>query len=169
MFGRVEIESDDSFQLFCKLGIVADLKAVDTMRLETVSSPDTAYRRIGYAYLAGHCGPRPMRSIGWVALCRFLDHLGDDLCWNRRSASWPWCILQQARNTKFEKALAPPIHGAWRYLHPLGNIEILIALWRPTVRCDCASQRGPQSFAHEHYVQDPDGSLPSKLLALQLA
>src|ERR1035437_1293537 len=125
MFGWIQIEPSNIFQLFRELGIVTDLEAVNTMRLETIASPDTTYRRIGYAHLAGHGGARPMRSIDGFALRRFLDHLGDGLCWNRRSASWPWRILQQANNTSFEKALTPSIHGTWRYLHLFGYFEVL--------------------------------------------
>jgi hypothetical protein len=95
------------------------------MRLETVSTPDASDRRVRYAHLAGHGAPRPVRGVNRAALRRLLDHLGDHRCWNRRSSSWSWRILEQAWHAKLEKALAPSIHDAWRNLHLLRYFEVL--------------------------------------------
>ena len=49
MLGRVQIESDNIFQLIREVRIVADLEAVNAVGLEAVASPDAAHRRIGDA------------------------------------------------------------------------------------------------------------------------
>src|ERR1700676_1331249 len=125
MLGRVEIESNDSFELVCELRIVADLEAVYAMRLEAVGPPYAPDRGVRYAHRAGHRAARPVRGVGRAALRGLLDHLGDHCGGNRRCPSGPRSILHQARNAQLEKAIAPSGNGARSRLHLSRNLFVL--------------------------------------------
>src|SRR5579875_3082572 len=114
MLGGIEIQTNNGFQLLGKMGIVADLKGVDAMRLQPVRSPDTAHAGLGDTHLPGHPAARPVgRSSGLRLRCSG-NYLSDDARRNLRRPSWPGSVLHQPLDTQFDKPAAPKRYHARR-------------------------------------------------------
>jgi hypothetical protein len=77
VFGRVQIQADDTFQFFRELGIVADLEAFDAM----VSARDCARydaRSLADSHRCRHAARDPVRGVRWL-LPRRHDRLRVDV------------------------------------------------------------------------------------------
>ena len=73
VFGRIEVESNDCFQLVCKLRVVAHLDTVDTMWFQAVGPRDAGHESLQYAHLPRHSARGPVRRAGRRALRSLCD------------------------------------------------------------------------------------------------
>ena len=63
VLGRVQIPSDNVFQLFGEFGIVADLEILHPMRLQSVTMPDAAHAGLTDSGRRGHRAGTPVRGM----------------------------------------------------------------------------------------------------------
>src|ERR1035438_4319910 len=87
MFWRIEIQTNNGLQFFGEMRIVADLEALDAVRLQSMRTPDAAHAGLGDAHLERHPAARPMRGSGRLGLRGSGNHPSRHLRRNRRCPS----------------------------------------------------------------------------------
>src|ERR1700728_1772859 len=60
MFGRIEIQTDDVFQLLCEGRIVTDFESIHTMRFQSVGVPDAPHAGFADTNGRGHGARAPV-------------------------------------------------------------------------------------------------------------
>src|SRR5690349_8155755 len=60
VFRRIQIETDDIFQFLGEVFVLADLEALDQVRLQSVSMPDAPNGGLAYAHFSRHSPRAPV-------------------------------------------------------------------------------------------------------------
>jgi len=80
MFGRIDVQSNNVFELLIEKRVIAELERFNKMRLEAVRPPDTSRRRRTHAGRFRRAVLAPMRLRWWSFLHRlFQDGLHESL------------------------------------------------------------------------------------------
>src|SRR5580765_1231874 len=107
MLGRIEIQTDNSLQLFSEPRVLADLECFDQVGLQTMRAPNAQHGRVADAHLLGHAAGRPMSGVSRLALRGLLNDLLNQLRRDRRRTSGSWRIFLNSLKPSVEKALPP--------------------------------------------------------------
>jgi hypothetical protein len=122
---RIEMETDDIFQLSGELRIITDLEALDAVRLQSVGPPDAAHAGFGNACFTRHPAARPLRSVPQKALCGPGHNIGNLRGGNRWWAAWPRRILQLPGHALRQQPALPPRSHQWRHRQTLCDLLVL--------------------------------------------
>lgn len=128
MFGWVQVQPDDVFQLFDKLGIVAQLEALQAMGFQAVGAPDPAHRGGADSDRRSHRPRAPMGRVGRFLLCGLVDDLGHCFRRNRRLATGTRGVLFDAGDALLEKPLTPARHRLGHHSHQRGDLLVEFSL-----------------------------------------
>jgi len=123
VLGRVEVKTDDVFELFLKPLVVGKFEAGHPMRLQTMHRPDASNSGCAYSRSFRHRGPAPVGASCRRVLDRHLHNARADRCCNGRDASRPGLIFENTRNPHaFGTFVMPPAcagdhaKSKWGYL-----------------------------------------------------
>ena len=130
MLGRVEIQTDDVFELFLKLFVVGKFETRHPMRLETMRRPDTPNTGCADSRGFRHRCPAPVGASRRRVLERHLHNTSPGGCSNRRNASRTRFIFEDTRKTSLSVTESPSPH-----LHDIlpqtnGNLSVLETVCR---------------------------------------
>lgn len=103
--------------------IVANLEALDPMRLQSVSAPNAAHAGIGNVHRPCHGAARLLRGVGRSAPRGLSNHLGNRFRRDSRFAPGPRGIAQQSGDTQFQKPGTPACSHARRDLQFPGDLH----------------------------------------------
>src|ERR1700744_4482228 len=125
MFGRIEIQANDGFQLFGEVRIVADFEALDTMRFKSMRAPNTSHAGFANAHLGRHGARGPVGGIDRIGLCGLGNHGVDDRSRNRWLASGPRRIFQKTDDACLHETVPPQGCHASADIKLLGDLLVL--------------------------------------------
>ena len=94
LVGRVQIQAHDVAHLLDEEGVVGDLKAPLTVRLEAEDLPDSLHGGLGDAAALGHGAHAPVCALGRPAARGALDELGHCLVLNGPGAARPNLVVE---------------------------------------------------------------------------
>src|SRR5207248_5252067 len=107
VLGWIQIEPYDVFQFLGEALVLADLEALQKMRLQPMGVPDAAHRCLADTHFGGHCPGAPMSGIGRFGLRRLTHHLRLQSRRNGRLAARSRRIFGQAVQAQAQESLAP--------------------------------------------------------------
>ncbi len=94
----IDVEAHYITELLDEPGIRGQLEVVDAVRLETMSAPDTRYRRRMHPCFPGHETATPVRRISWSVLQRLANDLSFAFRSDSPGSTRAWSILEQRRD-----------------------------------------------------------------------
>jgi len=128
VLGRVEIKTDDVFELFLKSFVVGKFETGHPMRLQAMRCPDASNTGRAYSRSFRHGGPAPVGASRRRVLERHLHNARAGRCSNRRDASRPGLIFENTRKPSLSVAVSPSPHLHDIFAQTSGNLSVLEAV-----------------------------------------
>jgi hypothetical protein len=125
VFGRVQIQAHDIFQLLDEVRIIAELEASHQMRLQSVGVPDAANAGFADAGRLRHGARRPVRGVDRLLLQRHFHESFHLTVGDGAGLARSRCVLMQSRDATFQKAPSPPRRCLRHDAHTARNLFIL--------------------------------------------
>lgn len=110
VLGRVEIKTDDIFELFLKPLVVGKFETGHPMRLQPMRRPDASNSGCAYSRSFRHRCPAPVRASRRRVLERHLHNARAGRCGNRRDASRTGLVFENTGKSSLGVAVPPAPH-----------------------------------------------------------